>query len=198
MLEHLFGSKTRLRLLRLFFQHPETAFYVREMARSIKSQMNAVRRELMNLEQAGVIEVTKPDAQQEEDRKLARCTWYRLREESMFYDELRSLILKSRVVGEKTFTEELVKAFPRLDTLLLTGQFVHNEAAPIDMLIVGDVDTKKLSRIMHKYESENGRPVRYTIFTSREFRERQQIVDKFLFSIYQAPHVIVVGGSIIA
>ena len=49
MLEHLFGSKTRVRLLRLFLHHPEEAFFVRELARKTHFQMNAVRRELENL-----------------------------------------------------------------------------------------------------------------------------------------------------
>ena len=45
-LEKLFGSKTRTKLLSLFFGNPERSFYVREMTRVIEEQINSVRREL--------------------------------------------------------------------------------------------------------------------------------------------------------
>ena len=53
--EKLFGSKTRAKLLRLFFENPEKSFYVREMTRVLDEQLNSVRRELLNLENIGVI-----------------------------------------------------------------------------------------------------------------------------------------------
>ncbi|MBO7664277.1 hypothetical protein J6S46_00220, partial [Candidatus Saccharibacteria bacterium] len=53
--EKLFGSKTRAKLLRLFFENPGKSFYVREMTRVIEEQINSVRRELLNLESIGII-----------------------------------------------------------------------------------------------------------------------------------------------
>ena len=53
--EKLFGSKTRAKLLNLFFENPDKSFYVREMTRVIDEQINSVRRELMNLEAIGII-----------------------------------------------------------------------------------------------------------------------------------------------
>ena len=50
MLEQLFGSRTRTKLLYLFLEHPEEAFFVREITRQIKERINSVRRELDNLE----------------------------------------------------------------------------------------------------------------------------------------------------
>ena len=54
-IEKLFGSKTRAKLLKLFFETPEKSFYVREMTRVIDEQINSVRRELLNLESIGII-----------------------------------------------------------------------------------------------------------------------------------------------
>ena len=53
--EKLFGSKTRAKLLRLFFESPSKSYYVREITRVIDEQINSVRRELLNLEGIGVI-----------------------------------------------------------------------------------------------------------------------------------------------
>ena len=46
MIDTLFGSKTRVKLLYLFLNNPGRAFYVREITRRVDEQINSVRREL--------------------------------------------------------------------------------------------------------------------------------------------------------
>ncbi|HUY53510.1 MAG TPA: transcriptional regulator, partial [Candidatus Dormibacteraeota bacterium] len=55
MVEQLFGSKTRVKLLQLFYGNVNRAFYVREITRKIDEQINSVRRELANLLSIGII-----------------------------------------------------------------------------------------------------------------------------------------------
>src|SRR5579859_6373691 len=55
MIEQLFGSKTRVKLLQLFYSNPNRSFYVREITRKIDEQINSVRRELSNLLSIGII-----------------------------------------------------------------------------------------------------------------------------------------------
>ena len=55
MFEQLFGSKTRVKLLSLFYNNPERPFYVREITRKIDEQINSVRRELQNLLNIGIV-----------------------------------------------------------------------------------------------------------------------------------------------
>src|SRR5215218_4137769 len=55
MVEQLFGSKTRVKLLQLFYSNPNRSFFVREITRKIDEQINSVRRELANLLSIGII-----------------------------------------------------------------------------------------------------------------------------------------------
>src|SRR6478609_109407 len=55
MIEQLFGSKTRVKLLQLFYSNPNRSFYVREITRKIDEQINSIRRELANLLNTGII-----------------------------------------------------------------------------------------------------------------------------------------------
>ena len=55
MIEQIFGSKTRVKLLQLFYSNPNRSFYVREITRKIDEQINSVRRELSNLLSIGII-----------------------------------------------------------------------------------------------------------------------------------------------
>lgn len=41
MIEQLFGSKTRVKLLHLFYENPNRSFYVREITRKIDEQINS-------------------------------------------------------------------------------------------------------------------------------------------------------------
>src|SRR5665648_738498 len=55
VIDALFGSKTRVKLLHLFLNNPGKAFYVREITRLIDEQINSVRRELSNMLEVGII-----------------------------------------------------------------------------------------------------------------------------------------------
>ena len=55
LLSRLFSSRTRVSLLELFLLHPEQEVHVREICRRTGLNINAVRRELANLEGIGLL-----------------------------------------------------------------------------------------------------------------------------------------------
>lgn len=55
MLGKLFGSKARVKILKQFLSNPEERFYIRQLSRDLKLQLNSVRRELENLEVFGLL-----------------------------------------------------------------------------------------------------------------------------------------------
>src|SRR5690606_373017 len=81
MVEQLFGSKTRVKLLQLFYSNPNRAFYVREITRKIDEQINSVRRELANLLSIGII------ASDTTNNKL----YYEVNQAYEFYEPLRAI-----------------------------------------------------------------------------------------------------------
>src|ERR1700756_1988821 len=81
MVEQLFGSKTRVKLLQLFYSNPNRSFYVREITRKIDEQINSVRRELSNLMQIGIIT---------SDTTNNRL-YYEVNQKYEFYEPLRAI-----------------------------------------------------------------------------------------------------------
>jgi len=69
MLEQLFGSQTRVRLLQIFLSNPEEKYFVRELTRNLNSQINAIRRELENLEELGAIRIVEEKGEQKQQKK---------------------------------------------------------------------------------------------------------------------------------
>ncbi len=191
MLEHLFGSRTRVKLLRLFYRDANKMFYVRELTRLLDVQINAVRRELAHLTNAGIISAITDGAVMpvSDDPHETKRKYYQLNEESVLCPELRALLLKSHMLGEQSLVADFVST-GKVEFLLFTGIFTNTRETPIDILIVGDIEDRSVAKIVSEFEHEHGTAVRYTILTAQEFQERRQLMDRFLYSVIDAPHQI--------
>src|SRR4026208_2079285 len=106
MIEQLFGSKTRVKLLQLFYSNPNRAFYVREITRKIDEQINSVRRELANLLSIGII--SSDDA----NHRL----YYEVNQAYEFYEPLKNIFGNGASVpaeaGAETGSEKAVATAP--------------------------------------------------------------------------------------
>ncbi len=197
MLEQLFGSKTRVRLLRLFLNNAKDAYFVRELTRKIGAQINAVRNELDNLVDMGLVVAVSDYGEEEGEEKeknrrsVQQRKYYRVNVESLLYPELRALFMKAQVMLEKDFVRRLTVAGP-INYLALTGFFVSEEPSPTDLLIVGKLNRDKLANVIRNFEREVGREVNYTVLTPQEFRYRRDVTDRFLYSILESRKLVVV------
>ena len=182
MLEHLFGSRTRVKLLRLFLSNPNQAYFVRELTRKIKERINSVRRELNNLEKIGII------LKKVEKRKV----FYRINPEHILYNEMRSLILKAEIALERGLASTL-KNIGNVRLMVLTGMFTGmKEETKTDILIVGTVNRKKLGNLMKKFQGDFGRQINYTVMSTKEYKYRNDLTDRFLFNILENSKVVLV------
>ncbi|MFH1171802.1 MAG: winged helix-turn-helix domain-containing protein [bacterium] len=181
MLEQLFGSRTRVKLLRLFLVNSGEQFFVREITRRIDEQINSVRRELANLEDLGLLE------EKTKDRKR----YYRLNTACILYPELRALILKSRIAIEQNLVAKL-KNMGSISFVTLTGVFTGVEDAKTDVLIVGRVNRKQVRSLMKKLQVNFDSEIRYTVMNLREFNYRRDITDRFLYTILENKRVTLI------
>lgn len=193
-IEQLFGSKTRVRLLSLFLEHPNRPFYVREITRKIDAQLNSVRRELLNLMELNIIlEVEGSMFKNESDQKKTdKKKYYHANMEGPFFKELRSIMKKSLVLMNKTFARALEK-HGSLDLLLLTGRFVDNTDVATDLLVVGGFDQEAVEKEITAFEKEIAREVNYTFMPRDEFLYRLEVKDRFVLSLLETDNVVMVN-----
>lgn len=199
MVEQLFGSKTRVKLLKLFYGNPNRSFYVREITRKIDEQINSVRRELANLLSNGIIS---------SDTNNNRL-YYEVNQKYEFYDPLSAMFggqksskpttkdkpSKTDKQPKELIENEEIKAIGNVDLALLTGQFTRDESSGIDLLIVGDVNQSKLSNYVSELESKEGKEIRFTVMPRHEFDYRKQVKDKFLTMVLAAKKQILVNKN---
>ncbi|HBO99790.1 MAG: polymerase subunit beta protein [Candidatus Uhrbacteria bacterium GW2011_GWF2_41_16] len=191
-LEQLFGSKTRARLLGLFLQNPDKAFFVRELTRKIDAQLNSVRRELQNLVDLGLVIEQQEQKDEHAGKRLAdRKRYYTVNQQFLLYHDLRLLFKKVQILLKQNLVQE-IEAQGTIDFLLFTGRFMNDPNIPTDLLIVGSIDQKSLQRVVAVFESELGAEINYTLMPKEEFTYRRQIADRFLFSILEGEKVVMV------
>jgi hypothetical protein len=143
---------------------------------------------------AGIIKpFENPDGEPAEKSEPQLRKYYTLNAESILYPELHALLIKERVLGEQEFIEEIKKRCGEIKLFLLTGRFTQDKRAPSDILVVGNVKEKILEKVVADYEKELGFEIRYTIMTDKEFADRKYIMDKFLYTMFEAKHLEIIN-----
>ncbi len=203
MIEQLFGSKTRVKLLQLFFSNPNRSFYVREITRKIDEQINSVRRELSNLLSIGIIS---------SDTNNNRL-YYEVDQNFEYYKPLSAIFgggtSSSAIVATKGEEVDVPKvALPEesdmavsirkignVELALLTGSFTRDFSSGIDLLIVGDLNKTKTEQFIAELEEKEGKIINYSVFSHDDFMYRRQVNDRFLNNILMAKYQKVVDKN---
>lgn len=177
--EKLFGSKTRAKLLKLFFENPDKSFYVREMTRVIEEQINSVRRELLNLDSIGVIK----------NETFDNKVYYSANNKHPFCRPLIDIFAKKidikreKDIKESTWEEYCRPVKNYLKGLVVTNRLPGQEG--IDLLIVGNDKTKKLTRWAEVVEKKQGKPINYVIMSGDDFIYRRSVRDRFIMDVFE-------------
>ncbi len=203
MIEQLFGSKTRAKLLQLFYSNPNRSFYVREITRKIDEQINSVRRELSNLLSIGII---KSNA---DNNRL----YYEVNQSYKYYEPL-GMIFGGLVVKKPSATKKskgvdpiekpvapvaesemakAVRATGKVDIAIFTGQLTRDNRAGVDVLIVGDVNPTKVIHFIEELEKKEGMELSYTTMKPSDYEYRLEVRDRFLDGILEAKKQVIIN-----
>lgn len=179
MVEQLFGSKTRVKLLKLFMSNPNRSFFVREITRKVDEQINSVRRELSNLLSLGVL------TSDNSNNKL----YYEVNQKYEFFEPLAVMFggVKTKKTSSPSSTKEPAADSPNAELAkigfvslaFMTGFFTRDESSGVDLVIVGDINKTKAENYIKSLEEIEKREVRYVLFTEKDFLYRRQVNDRF-------------------
>lgn len=191
MIEQLFGSKTRVKLLQLFYSNPNRSFFVREITRKIDEQINSVRRELSNLLSIGII------TSETTNNKL----YYEVNQKFEYYEPLQQIFgggvkktKKSTTTGaaDDAIVESDLRAVGHIDLAVYTGQFTRDNSTGVDFLVVGEVNPNALQKYVDELEGKENKSIRYTVMSLPDFQYRQSINDRFAVGIMNAKKQVLV------
>ncbi|MDO4729670.1 MAG: transcriptional regulator [Candidatus Saccharibacteria bacterium] len=178
-LEKLFGSKTRAKLLSLFFSNQNKSYYVREISRVIEEQINSVRRELTNLSSLGLVKI----------ENYENKVYYSANTKHPFARPM-SQIFSSKIelvqdveVKRNTWDDYRRPVKDLLDAMVVTNRLPGQDG--LDLLIVGDDSSHKLARWAELVEKRQGKPINYAIFSKEDYFYRKSMHDRFIADVYK-------------
>ncbi len=183
ILEGLFGSKERLRLLRFFLQNPEGCFDSAEIMRRNMLKWAKIRHDMDMLCRIKFILKSKQKG----------VVVYRLNQNFDFYPEMKNLIAKANVSPQcKSLAR--VASLGSVKLAIISGVFINYQKSKADMILVGDdISKAKLNNLMNNLEAEIGKEVNFVLMTMEEFKYRLNMLDKFILEFLEGPHEEVIN-----
>ncbi len=179
MIDALFGSKTRVKLLHLFLNNPNRSFYVREITRKIDEQINSVRRELANMLTVGIIR---------SDTANNRL-YYEVNQKYPFYEPFRAIFadgstaVKAASEVESSDWGSKLKLLGDVRLAILSGKLVRGSSSDVDVMIAGDVNKAQLKKFISEIEEDENIQINYTVLSYEDFYYRLSIKDRFISEI---------------
>ena len=191
MIDSLFGSKTRVKLLHLFLNNPEKSFYVREITRMIDEQINSVRRELANMVSVGIVQ------QDAIDNKL----YYSVNDDYPYIKPLAAIFSDKNTEGGAGAAggvswKDSLGRMRGLKLAIISGKLVVGSSSAVDLLLVGDdMSVVTIKNLVKKIEKDRKIEINYAVISYDDFYYRMSVKDRFIMDIVRNKHSVLVDAE---
>lgn len=164
MLNKLFSSNIRVKILSLFLFNDNLSYYVREISKLINAHPSHVLKELSNLEELNIINKSKK----------GNLSMYKVNKSNIFLSDLKNIFLKTEFVG-KTIKEKLED---KVKYSLIFGSFakgLENSKSDIDLLVISDyLKENDLLNIILDLENNLNRDINYILWNNKDFIKKSK------------------------
>jgi predicted transcriptional regulator len=191
----IFGSQTKVKLLRLFLFNEQTSFFLKEIVDRTNCGRAAVKKELNALVRADLLKkkyITKEIEANRGNKKILKKIKgmaYIFNEKFSYKDPLKTLLTVASIQAD----ESLAKRFNNIGKVKLivaSGVFIQNWESRVDLLLVGEeLNLPKIESIIRVIESEIGKEIAYSAFETADFEYRLGIHDRLVRDILDYNHV---------
>ncbi len=195
ILPKLFGSRERVKLLKLFLYNQDLFFSLIDLVKRTKIRPATLKRELELFEEVGLVAVKKLLAnpasvgkKKTKSKGVTKGKVWSLNQDFFYLEHLRSMFSADFLASR----EELVDRFKncgKIKLVVLSGLFMPDGGTRADILVVGDdLRRSAIEGIIATIESELGRELIYAILDTRDYYYRFQTSDRFVRDVMDYPH----------
>ena len=186
VLEGLFGSKSRARLLTIFVSHPAEEFYAQHLTTMTRLAESSVRYELGRLEKLGVLVA----------RRAGREKNFRINDRHPLLPELKQMVYKTAGLGETI--RQAVDGMPNIQAAFIFGSVAkggEQATSDIDLFILGRPDQTRLAAALSEAEGRLGREINLVTMAPDEWRRRRNAGEGFINEVLRSPKIFLVGDE---
>lgn len=177
-LNAILTSKTRCKLICLFFGNPRELFYVRQLVRLSGEEINSVRRELANLKKANILT----------SESRGNRLYYTTNPRHNLFNSLLLLAYRN---------SDLALKLDKAKLLLVSFPFLlWQKARPdsIDLIIVGDLPLREVENAVNAEEKRREVEINYMIMDQAELKLRQNKRDPFIVDFFLSSPLVIIGN----
>jgi DNA-binding transcriptional ArsR family regulator len=185
-------NPTRAKILRLLILNAGL-FAFADIAKRCGLSQSATKKELASLEAIGVVKKLEGEGKNASER--AAAIRYVFNEKAKYANALSAFVHE---VSPEQFNdvERAIRGAGKMSAIVLSGVFIGDLKRPADLLLVADsVNEKRLEKVLRGFEPKYGREIRYTVFSTPEFRYRMTINDKLLRDTLDYPHRLLLNKN---
>lgn len=198
-LSKIFGSIDRVKLIRLFLANEGEVFDSIELEDKLKIKKEVLRHELAELEKSELILKTKEkfDVEVESNGKVKKdireYVCYGLNKDFRFLNSLTALMFDFKNSDLKNL-EDRFKEIGRAKLLLVSGLFLQDQKARVDILYVGEaIKEKSLAKTLSDINTETGMSLNILVLDLEEFDYRYKMYDRFLRDILEGNNKVLIN-----
>ena len=177
ILEQLFDSPIKFKLLKFFIRNSEDYFNPQEICERIQLRSGAAKPHIAKLVVVGFLTA----------KNLKGKKSYCPNKKFIFYQELKNLILKSSPISHGKLLL-MMRNLGNIKLAVVSGIFLSEENSRIDLLLVGTIKSKNFKNFIKRLEAIAGTAIRYSIMAPKEFDYRYDMYDKFLRDVLEYRH----------
>lgn len=156
---------------------------MREIARELGRDIAGIKRELDNLEKAGLLTSVK----------IGNLRYYTVDKTFPLFPELKAIIDKTRGVPQAI--GEALRGIEGIRVAFIFGAHEISEGKATDLLIVGPANMAHLNRVVAVLEIRLGRDINYLVFDEGEYHRRKAEGDSFLWQVLKGEKIFLIGSE---
>jgi len=198
-LSKLFGSETRVKILRLFLFNQNNVYDLVEIAERAQVHKYAVKHEIKMLKKISLIKQKNflKEITYRRKRKILykkrRIVGWMLNDKFSYLRPLQNLLIDTLRINNDSVVKRLQR-IGKVKLLILSGVFINNDDSRVDIFIVADNIRKNvLYKIVKDIEAEIGKEIRYTALETVDFHYRLGMYDKLVRDVLDFPHEKIVN-----
>ncbi|MDI6740971.1 MAG: nucleotidyltransferase domain-containing protein [Candidatus Edwardsbacteria bacterium] len=187
MLDVLFNSTLRAKVLGWLFTHPGERFYVRQLSGILSNDPTNVGRELDKLARLGIL-VCRPEGREKYYQANKRCP---------IYLELKGLAVKTSGLAG-VLTEALAPLARRIKAAFIFGSFAEGRETPasdVDLMVIGGAGFGEIAKALCPAQERLGREVNIAVYPENEFKAKLKSGHHFITSVCRGEKIHVIGGD---
>lgn len=185
ILDSLFTSPTRVKVLKVFLRNPEPPLLLKDIARIAKQSSRAVEQEINKLKKIDFIRERKLRLP---GKKVSR-KFLTINPSFPISKELEALLLKPELLSYDDLRKK-ISALGQIKLVILSGAFINKTGSKTDLLIVGDrINQRKLNSFVKLVGAELGKELDFVVMAVEDFYYRKDMTDRFIKEILEGDNV---------